>query len=118
MKSFTNQWLTNKFTNFNPYNVITICAMGIEQKILVRGASLRACVASALCASALLVACGQKGALYMPNDPEFKQRATLPDIVRRQIPGNTATPATPAASPASNAASASSPTSPASAAGR
>jgi predicted small lipoprotein YifL len=89
--------------------------MGIEQKILVRGASLRACVASALCASALLVACGQKGALYMPNDPEFKQRATLPDIVRRQIPGNTATPA---ASPASNAASASSPTSSASAADR
>jgi predicted small lipoprotein YifL len=89
--------------------------MGIEQKILVRGASLRACVASALCASALLVACGQKGALYMPNDPEFKQRATLPDIVRRQIPGNTATPS---ASPASNAASASSPASPASAAGR
>jgi len=77
--------------------------MGIEQKILVTGASLRACVASALCASALLVACGQKGALYMPNDPEFKQRATLPDIVRRQLPGNTATPA---ADPASSATSA------------
>ncbi len=77
--------------------------MGIEQKILVTGASLRACVASALCASALLVACGQKGALYMPNDPEFKQRATLPEIVRRQLPGNTATPA---ATPASGAASA------------
>jgi predicted small lipoprotein YifL len=60
-------------------------------------------VASALCASALLVACGQKGALYLPNDPEFKQRATLPDIVRRQIPGSTATPA---AAPASSAASA------------
>lgn len=102
--------------------------MGIEQKILVTGASRRACVASALCASALLVACGQKGALYMPNDPEFKQRATLPDIVRRQIPGNTATPA---ATPASGAASApttaprkptapaaSSPASAASAAGR
>jgi predicted small lipoprotein YifL len=77
--------------------------MGIEQKILVTGASLRASVASALCASALLVACGQKGALYLPNDPEFKQRATLPDIVRRQLPGNTATPA---ATPASGAASA------------
>ena len=77
--------------------------MGIEQKILVTGASLRACVASALCASALLTACGQKGNLYMPNDPEFKQRATLPDIVRRQLPGNTAAPA---ASPASSAASA------------
>jgi predicted small lipoprotein YifL len=77
--------------------------MGIEQKILVTGASLRACVASALCVSALLVACGQKGALYMPNDPEFKQRATLPDIVRRQLPSM---PAAPAAAPASSAASA------------
>ena len=77
--------------------------MGIKQKILVTGASLRACVASALCACALLAACGQKGALYMPNDPEFKQRATLPEIVRRQLPGNTAEPA---ATPASSAASA------------
>ena len=78
--------------------------MGIDQKILVTGASLRVCVASALCASALLVACGQKGALYMPNDPEFKQRATLPDIVRRQLPQSAPTPA-PAATPASGAAS-------------
>ena len=77
--------------------------MGIDQKILVTSAGLRACVASALCASALLVACGQKGTLYMPNDPEFKQRATLPDIVRRQLPGNTAAPA---ATPASGSASA------------
>ena len=100
--------------------------MGIQQKILVTGTSLRACVASALCASALLVACGQKGALYMPNDPEFKQRATLPDIVRRQLPSNTAAPsASPAASgpsatanPKSTAPAASSPTSAASAAGR
>jgi hypothetical protein len=77
--------------------------MGIEQMILVRGASLGAGVASALCAVALLTACGQKGNLYMPNDPEFKQRATLPDIVRRQFPSGAATPA---ASPASSAASA------------
>jgi hypothetical protein len=49
---------------------------------------------------ALLAACGQKGALYMPNDPEFKQRATLPDIVRRQLPGS---PAEPPANPASAA---------------
>jgi predicted small lipoprotein YifL len=102
--------------------------MGIEQKILVTGTSLRACVASVLCASALLVACGQKGALYMPNDPEFKQRATLPEIVRRQFPGDTAAPApapaasaatTPEAAPRKNTApAASSPASAASAAGR
>jgi len=67
--------------------------MGIEQKILVRGASLRACVVTGLCSVAVLTACGQKGSLYMPNDPDFKQRATLPEIVRRQLPSNTATPA-------------------------
>ncbi len=78
--------------------------MGIEQKILVRGASRGACVASALCvAGFLLTACGQKGALYMPNDPEFKQRATLPDIVRRQFPSGTATPAAPQVSSAASA---------------
>ena len=75
--------------------------MGIEKKILIRGFSLRACVATVLCSLLTLVACGQKGNLYMPNDPEFKQRATLPDIVRRQLPGNTT--AIPGASP--NAAS-------------
>jgi predicted small lipoprotein YifL len=92
--------------------------MGIEQKILVTGASLRVCVASALCAVAALTACGQKGALYMPNDPDFQQRAKLPDIVHRQLPGATASPAaTPAsaatpytapnsATPSANAASA------------
>jgi hypothetical protein len=72
--------------------------MGIEQKILVRGVSLRAGVASALCALTALTACGQKGNLYMPNDPEFKQRDTLPDIVRRQFPGNTPAPAVGSAS--------------------
>ena len=72
--------------------------MGIDQKILVRAGGLCASVASAVC---LLAACGQKGNLYLPNDPEFKQRATLPEIVRRQLPGNPATPATPPASAAS-----------------
>jgi hypothetical protein len=79
--------------------------MGIEQKILVRGASLGAGVASLLCALLALTACGQKGALYMPNDPEFKQRATLPEIVRRQLPSPPAT--APAASSPASAASAS-----------
>ena len=95
--------------------------MGIEQKILVTGKSLRVVVASALCACTLLVACGQKGALYMPNDPEFKQRATLPDIVRRQLPGSTATPAAaPASAPThtSNMTAPAAPANAASAAGR
>ena len=80
--------------------------MGIEQKILVRASALGASVAT--CIAVLLSACGQKGALYMPNDPEFKQRATLPEIVRRQLPDLPGTanapakaPATPPASPAS-----------------
>ena len=83
--------------------------MGIEQKILVTGKSLRIVVASALGACAMLSDCGQKGALYLPNDPEFQQRASLPEIMRRQLPCSTAT------SP-SNAASA--PVTPASAGGR
>jgi predicted small lipoprotein YifL len=77
--------------------------MGIEQKILVRASALG--VRVAICAAAVLLsACGQKGALYMPNDPEFKQRATLPEIVRRQLPdlpGTATPPATPPASAAS-----------------
>ena len=81
--------------------------MGIDQKILVRGVNLRVVVATALCAVVVLSACGQKGNLYLPNDPEFKQRATLPEIVRRQLPGATPAPAqppSPAATPASAAA--------------
>ncbi|PQA82138.1 hypothetical protein C5F52_16755 [Limnohabitans sp. TS-CS-82] len=84
--------------------------MGIEQIILVRASALCANVASAAIAAALLSGCGQKGPLTLPNDPEFKQRATLPDIVRRQLPGSpspanatTPTPNTPspaASSPA------------------
>jgi len=81
--------------------------MGIEQKILVRARGLCAVVASALCGAVVLSACGQKGNLYMPNDPEFQQRAKLPDIVRRQLPGNPAAPAaTPAPSPATAASAA------------
>ena len=75
--------------------------MGIDQKILVRAGGLCASVASVVSLVAVLSACGQKGNLYLPNDPEFQQRATLPEIVRRQLPGNPATPATPAASAAS-----------------
>jgi predicted small lipoprotein YifL len=75
--------------------------MGIDQKILVRAGGLCASVASVMSLAALLAGCGQKGNLYLPNDPEFQQRATLPEIVRRQLPGNTA--ATPASSPASAA---------------
>jgi predicted small lipoprotein YifL len=75
--------------------------MGIDQKILVRAGGLCASVASVMSLAALLAGCGQKGILYLPNDPEFQQRATLPEIVRRQLPGNNATtPATPAPSPA------------------
>jgi hypothetical protein len=74
--------------------------MDIEQTILVRAFSLRKGVASVMCATAVLAACGQKGNLYLPNDPEFQQRATLPEIVRRQLPGNAAMPASGAAAPA------------------
>ncbi len=75
--------------------------MGIEQKILVRASALGGRVAAIAGAVVLLVACGQKGPLQLPNDPEFQQRATLPEIVRRQLPGGAASSApspTPAAS--------------------
>jgi predicted small lipoprotein YifL len=77
--------------------------MGIEQIILVRATALCANVAMVTCAL-LLGACGQKGPLTLPSDPEFKQRATLPDIVRRQLPTSPTPPAanTPAPAPAAS----------------
>ena len=79
--------------------------MGIEQKILVRASALggRVAACACACAMALLVACGQKGPLQLPNDPEFQQRATLPDIVRRQLPGGNATPNATSPTPAASA---------------
>jgi len=55
----------------------------------------------------VLSGCGQKGALYLPNDTEFNQRARLPEIVGRQLPDlpGTAKPAASAASATAPAAS-------------
>ena len=63
--------------------------MGQQQKILVKAQALGAravTVCSLLAVVSLLNGCGQRGPLTMPNDDEFKQRATLPDIIRRQLP--------------------------------
>jgi predicted small lipoprotein YifL len=63
--------------------------MGQQQKILVKAQALGAravTVCSLLAVVSLLNGCGQRGPLTMPNDEEFKQRATLPDIIRRQLP--------------------------------
>ena len=63
--------------------------MGQHQKILVKAHALGAravTVCSLLALVSLLNGCGQRGPLFMPNDEEFKQRATLPDIIRRQLP--------------------------------
>jgi diaminopimelate decarboxylase len=86
--------------------------MGIEQIILVRATALYTNMAL-ICCALLLGGCGQKGPLTLPNDPDFKQRATLPDIVRRQLPGNPspASPTPPAANTPSPAPAASSPAS-------
>ena len=75
-------------------------------KILVRASVLAACMASVLMTLGL-AGCGQKGDLYLPSDDDFKQRATLPDIVRRQFPnmpppkqpGNPDTPASTPSAP-------------------
>jgi hypothetical protein len=90
--------------------------MGHHQKILVKAHALGARAVTAyglLVLASLLHGCGQRGPLTLPNDNEFKQRATLPDIIRRQLPelpnaspnsSNTPTPKAPAPSqPASSA---------------
>jgi predicted small lipoprotein YifL len=98
--------------------------MGQQQKILVKAQALGAravTVCGLLAAVSLLNGCGQRGPLFIPNDEEFKQRATLPDIVRRQLPGSTATPAAaPASAPThtSNMTAPAAPANAASAAGR
>jgi predicted small lipoprotein YifL len=77
--------------------------MGIQQMILVRASALGGRVAACACAMLWLVACGQKGGLQLPNDPEFQKRATLPDIVRRQLPGSNPTPNAASPTPAASA---------------
>ncbi|MGJ7529403.1 LPS translocon maturation chaperone LptM [Variovorax sp. GB1P17] len=54
--------------------------------------------------AASLAACGQKGALYQPNDPAAAQRATLPQLL---VPGGllSSTPSSTEAAPAPAAAS-------------
>jgi predicted small lipoprotein YifL len=63
--------------------------MGQQQKILVKAHALGARAVTAcggLVLASLLFGCGQRGPLTLPDDSAFKQRATLPDIVRRQLP--------------------------------
>jgi len=61
--------------------------MGMKQTILVRAQALCVCVATLLCACVLISGCGQKGPLFMSNDPDFRDRATLPEIIVRKLPG-------------------------------
>lgn len=78
--------------------------MSHQKTILVSPQTHGARVASVACVLALascLQACGQKGALTMPTDNDFKQRATLPDIIRRQLPDISSPQAPAPATPAS-----------------
>mgnify|MGYP006953503348 FL=1 len=61
--------------------------MGMKQMILVRAQALSVCMATLLCACVLISGCGQKGPLFMSNDPDFRERATLPEIIVRKFPG-------------------------------
>ena len=61
--------------------------MGMKQMILVRAQALSVCVATLLCACVLISGCGQKGPLFMSNDPDFRDRATLPEIIVRKFRG-------------------------------
>ena len=56
-------------------------------------------VVAAMALSCLLLsACGQRGALFIPNTPEAAQRSTIGDVLT-QPGGTTPTPQTPPASP-------------------
>jgi predicted small lipoprotein YifL len=63
-------------------------------QILVSGPARRLALAAGVVA--LLCACGQKGALFLPTDPASVGRATLPETIR---PAAVTTPAAPASAP-------------------
>ncbi|WP_222621960.1 LPS translocon maturation chaperone LptM [Variovorax sp. PAMC26660] len=73
------------------------------RQILVSARARTALMVCLVAGAAGLAACGQKGALYQPNDPAAAQRATLPQLL---VPGGllNSTPSTEAA-PAPAAAS-------------
>ena len=52
----------------------------------------RACAATAVLAS--LAACGQRGPLFLPNDPAAAGRPTLPQILIPDVRGRPDTPMT------------------------
>ncbi len=58
-------------------------------QILFKRTALAACVVT-VCA-----ACGQKGALYLPTEPEARDRATLPQVLMPNWPGATPTTESP-----------------------
>ena len=40
----------------------------------------------------VLGACGQKGPLYLPTDPESRDRASLPQVLLPSLPSSSSTP--------------------------
>jgi predicted small lipoprotein YifL len=62
------------------------------RSILCSGALPRACAVTAVLAS--LAACGQRGPLFIPNDPAAANRATLPQILIPDVRGRPDTPMT------------------------
>ncbi|WP_080898268.1 LPS translocon maturation chaperone LptM [Variovorax paradoxus] len=61
---------------------------------------LMVCIAAA---AAGLAACGQRGALYLPNDPAAVQRATLPQLITPGGSGASSNEAAPKPAAASSA---------------
>ncbi len=55
--------------------------------------ALIACI-SCVCVLLLLTACGQRGALYIPNTPEAAQRSTIGDVLTKPAANPSATPST------------------------
>lgn len=65
--------------------------------------------AIALATLAVLSACGQKGALYLPTEPAAAQRATLPQVLTGSGNKAASAPAGAASAPASSSVPASRP---------
>jgi len=66
------------------------------REILVSRGGRAACRVGLVAVGLVLAACGQKGALYLPKNPEAKDRATLPQTVRPNFEGASAPSAAPA----------------------
>jgi predicted small lipoprotein YifL len=75
-------------------------------QILVSARARAALMVCLVASGAALVACGQRGPLFLPSEAAAAHRATLPQLLRSATPGGTGTPAQAAPAPAAAASAA------------